>query len=95
MDWFNVADGHQSLADALSHIELESACIIGVDSDILFPLHQQRDIVEALAANAIDAELVALPSDQGHDSFLVDYDRFKPAIASYLQKVLEMESDRL
>jgi homoserine O-acetyltransferase len=95
MDWFNVADGHTSLGDAVSQIELESACIIGVDSDILFPLHQQRDMAEALAANAIDAELVALPSDEGHDSFLVDYDRFKPAIASYMQKVLAMESARL
>jgi hypothetical protein len=29
-------------------------------------------------------ELVALPSLQGHDSFLVDMDRFGPAIGSFL-----------
>jgi homoserine O-acetyltransferase len=92
MDWFNVADGHASLADALGHMKLESACIIGVDSDILFPLHQQRAVAEAFAANGTDAVLVELPSDQGHDSFLVDYDRFKPAIASYLQKIRDIES---
>jgi homoserine acetyltransferase len=68
---------------------------MGVASDILFPLHQQRDIANALAANGTDAVLVELPSDKGHDSFLVDYDRFKPTIASYLQKVLAMESARL
>ncbi len=92
MDWFNVADGHRSLVDALGHIKLDSACIIGVDSDILFPLHQQRSLATAFVANGIEAELVELPSDQGHDSFLVDYDRFKPAIACYLQKIVEMDA---
>jgi len=88
MDWFNVADGHESLAAALSHLELASACIIGVESDILFPLHQQQELAEALSVNKINANLVALPSNQGHDSFLVDYDRFKPAIARYFREVL-------
>ena len=43
-----------SLQDALAHLKLKSACIIGVDSDILFPLHQQREIADALAANGVD-----------------------------------------
>jgi homoserine O-acetyltransferase len=91
MDWFNVADGHKDLTAALAHIKLDSARVIGVDSDILFPLYQQREVAEALAENRIDAELVELPSDQGHDSFLVDYDHFKPAIAAYFDKVLASE----
>lgn len=91
MDWFNVADGHPDLSSALAHLELQSACVIGVDSDILFPLHQQREVAEALAANGIDSRLVVLPSIQGHDSFLVDYDEFNPAIESYFDRVLASE----
>jgi len=91
MDWFNVADGYESLAASLAHIELQSALMIGVDSDILFPLHQQQEIAEAFKANAVDSELISLPSNQGHDAFMVDYDRFNPAIANYFEKVLEAE----
>lgn len=91
MDWFNVADGHDSLQDALAHLKLKSACIIGVNTDILFPLHQQRAIADALAANDIDSRLVTLPSVQGHDAFLVDYGRFNPAISEYMRKALDSE----
>ena len=89
MDWFNVADGHEDLTSALSQLKLTSACMIGVDSDILFPLYQQRDIADALAANGIETRMIALPSIQGHDAFLVDYERFIPAIESYFQSILE------
>jgi len=91
MDWFNVADGHADLTAALAHLKLQSACMIGVDSDILFPLHQQREIADALASNNINSRLIALPSDEGHDAFLVDYDRFSPAIAKYFSDLMETE----
>jgi len=91
MDWFDVAEGHPSLAEALSRIQLESVRVIGVDSDILFPLHQQREVAEAFASNGIKSNLVELGSDQGHDAFLVDYKRFKPAVAAYFREVLATE----
>lgn len=91
MDWFDVAEGHASLAAALSGIELRSARIIGVDSDILFPLHQQRELAAAFAANGVETRLVELPSEQGHDAFLVDYQRFKPAVAAYFREVMRSE----
>ncbi|HET6565713.1 MAG TPA: homoserine O-acetyltransferase [Xanthomonadales bacterium] len=91
MDWFDVSDGHASLAMAVSGIKLQSVRVIGVDSDILFPLHQQRELAAAFAANGVDTRLVELPSEQGHDAFLVDYPRFKPAIEAYFSDVLESE----
>ncbi len=91
MDWFDVRQDCDSLATALAGIQLQSARIIGVESDILFPLHQQRELAESFAANGVDARLVELPSEQGHDSFLVDYQRFKPATAAYFQEVLSRE----
>jgi homoserine acetyltransferase len=75
----------------VAHIKLDSVCTIGVESDILFPLYQQRDIAHAFLANGIRSRLLELASDQGHDSFLVDYNRFKPAVARYFEEVLASE----
>lgn len=91
MDWFDVAEGYDSLPEALAAIKLQSALVIGVDSDILFPLHQQSELAAAFSANGIDSKLIKLPSDQGHDAFLVDYQRFKPAVAKYFKAVLASE----
>jgi homoserine O-acetyltransferase len=75
-------------------LRLESACIIGVGSDILFPLHQQYELAAALQDNGIDTRMIDLPSEQGHDSFLVDYARFNPAVSGYFSKILESEKGR-
>lgn len=91
MDWFDVTEGFDSLPEALSAIKLQSARIIGVDSDTLFPLHQQNELASAFSANDVDTQLLALPSEQGHDAFLVDYQRFKPAVAAYFNEVLASE----
>jgi len=91
MDWFDLADRHENLTHAMAHIELESSCIIGVDSDILFPLHQQQAIATALQTNGVATQMVVLPSDEGHDAFLVDYARFNPVVAAYFERILAAE----
>ena len=63
---------------------LESAAVVGVESDILFPLHQQRDLSAALQGAGVNTEFHGLPSIQGHDAFLVDHERFGPVIRDYL-----------
>jgi homoserine O-acetyltransferase len=91
MDWFNVADGHHDLQHALAEIQLKSACVIGVDSDILFPLYQQKDIADGLTANGIETEFTELKSPLGHDAFLVDYNQFGPLVAAYFNRTWEAE----
>ncbi len=91
MDWFNVADGYPDLTTALANIRLKTACIIGVASDILFPLHQQQAIADALSTNGIDTEFTELPSLLGHDAFLADYDLFAPRVAAYFNRVWDEE----
>ena len=84
-DWFDVAEyGHGSADQALRSIRIERAMVIGVGSDILFPLQQQEQIATGLAAGHADVEFVALDSPQGHDAFLVDIERFSAAIARFL-----------
>jgi len=87
MDWFNVADGYPDLPSALAGIKLKSACVIGVETDILFPARQQKEIAEALLANGIDTSFTCLESLMGHDAFLVDYEHFNAHVVSYFDRV--------
>jgi homoserine acetyltransferase len=57
-----------------------------VESDTLFPIHQQRELVEQLRAAGARVDFHAFPSVQGHDSFLVDLPRFEPAIGEFLRQ---------
>lgn len=88
MDWFDAADyGQGDAMRALASIKLDKALSIGVQTDILFPLQQQEQIAEGLRAGGCEAEFAPLPSPQGHDAFLVDIERFSPAIAGFLAKL--------
>ena len=91
MDWFNVADDYPDLPTALAGIKLKSACVIGVETDILFPAQQQKEIADALSANGIDTCFTNLESLMGHDAFLVDYDHFNPEVISYFNQVWEQD----
>jgi homoserine O-acetyltransferase len=92
MDWFDIADcldtdGRDERPDtqaALASIRLEQALVIGVHTDILFPLQQQEEIAEGLARGGVETRFVPLESPQGHDAFLVDFERFGPAVGAFL-----------
>ncbi len=86
MDWFDLGETRGGNTDAgLAAIhDLEKALAIGVHTDILFPLQQQEQIADGLRAGGTDAAFLALESPQGHDAFLVDFDRFGPAIGGFL-----------
>lgn len=87
-DWFDVAEyGQGSVAAALARVRLEQALVIGVETDILFPLSQQQEIADGLRGAGATVEFVALDSPQGHDAFLVDIARFGAAIAQFLARL--------
>jgi homoserine O-acetyltransferase len=84
-DWFDIGDhAGGDAAKALAGIRLERACVIGVSTDILFPLTQQQQIADGFRAGGAEVDFVALDSPQGHDSFLVDIPRFGEPIARLL-----------
>jgi homoserine O-acetyltransferase len=88
MDWFDLAEyGGGDVLEGLRGIKLQRALAIGVATDILFPLQQQEQIADGLKAGGTDAECLALPSPQGHDAFLVDIERFAPAVAGFLARL--------
>ncbi|MEP7186586.1 MAG: alpha/beta fold hydrolase [Rhodanobacter sp.] len=87
-DWFDIAEyGDGSVLEGLKQIHIEQAMVIGVSTDILFPLQQQEQIAEGLEAAGARVEFVALNSPQGHDAFLVDIENYSPAIGGFLNRL--------
>ena len=50
----------------------------------LFPVQQQQQVADGLRAGGADAHFIGLESPQGHDAFLVDFERFGPAVRGFL-----------
>ena len=82
-DLFDFAEHGGSLAAAFARLQLERVLVIGVETDILFPLHQQQELAEYFAAVCDDTRLVELDCIKGHDSFLVEMDAFRPVICEF------------
>lgn len=93
MDWFELGDHCEGgTPAALARLGapgngLERALAIGVHTDILFPFQQQQEIADGLRAGGCDASALPLESPQGHDAFLVDMDRFGPAVRGFLDSL--------
>ena len=88
MDWFDAAEyGDGSVQRALATISIEHAMVIGVSTDILFPLEQQEEIAAGLRAGGGDVQFAGLDSPQGHDAFLVDHAQFGPLIAGFMARL--------
>jgi homoserine O-acetyltransferase len=89
MDWF---DAHEHAAEGenpFAQCGLESAQVIGCDTDLLFPPHQQRQLHETLDAAGVRSRLTIVDSIEGHDAFLVDTDTFAPLIRQAMQNTQE------
>ncbi len=85
IDRFDLGEAYAGDAgQALARLDIDKALVIGVQSDILFPLHQQRQIAEGLRAGGAQVRFLPLDSPQGHDAFLVDIAAFGPPIAAFL-----------
>ena len=84
-DLFDFAEHGGSLEVGFSRLNLERALVIGVETDLLFPIRQQAELNEGLANVVPDTEFVRLDCIKGHDSFLVDMDAFRPVISRFFQ----------
>ncbi|MEM7762757.1 MAG: homoserine O-acetyltransferase [Pseudomonadota bacterium] len=87
MDLFDAADYGGAVQSGVDRTSLSAALVIGVTTDILFPLWQQEELADALRESGADVRFKALTSIQGHDSFLVDMDRFRPVIGSWFAEL--------
>ena len=82
-DLFDFAEHGGSLAAGFGRLNIERAMVIGVETDLLFPIRQQAELSEGLAAVVPDTEFVRLDCIKGHDSFLVEMDAFRPVVSRF------------
>jgi homoserine O-acetyltransferase len=83
MDRFDLG-AHGEIAGVLARSGVERGLVIGVESDILFPPDEQRAIADGLRAAGVAARFAPLDCIEGHDSFLIDIERFGSEIAPFL-----------
>lgn len=61
--------------------------IMGVQSDTLFPVEQQRELAECLKANGNDKVVYyELSQPWGHDTFLLDVNNVGSAVKGFLER---------
>ncbi len=82
MDIFDVADHGGSVEAGLAKVGARRVLVIGIQTDLLFPLAQQQLIADNLRDER-EVQFFGFPSLQGHDAFLVDMDRFQPVIRDF------------
>jgi len=83
-DLFDLAEHGGSLKAGFRRLNLRRVMVIGVDSDLLFPIRQQAALAEGLGEVVSDTEFVQLDCIKGHDSFLVEMDAFRPVVSRFL-----------
>ena len=71
MDLFDLSNGGASLASVFEKVTARFL-VISFTSDWLYPSYQSQEIVRALRGRNRDVAYCELPSNHGHDAFLVD-----------------------
>ncbi len=83
MDLHDLARGRGGLDAALARIQAPSL-VLGVNSDVLYPTYQQRDLVDRLVANGKVARYLEIDSPFGHDGFLLEDEQVGQPIRAFL-----------
>src|SRR3546814_436071 len=86
MDLHDVSRGRGDLATAMARLQAP-VLAIGVASDILYPLYQSAEIVEASLAAGVASRLVELSGPHGHDAFLIEHDQVGAPLRAFLDEV--------
>lgn len=87
MDSHHVGRGRTSLEAALKTIKAKT-WVIGIDTDLLFPLSEQQ----FLANRIPNAKLDTITSLHGHDGFLVEFEQFKQSVRKFLKADIKKET---
>ena len=83
MDRFDLGK-HGAPEEVLRRAQLEQALVIGVESDLLFSIAEQRAVARSLQKAGVTTYFRPLHCIEGHDSFLIDIERFGREINSFL-----------
>jgi homoserine O-acetyltransferase len=89
MDYFDLArdfGGHLANAFRGSRARF---CVVSFTSDWLFPTSESRALVHALNAAAANVSFVEIPTDKGHDAFLLDEPELFKVLGGFVEGCAE------
>ncbi|MCS3655432.1 homoserine O-acetyltransferase MetX [Salinibacter ruber] len=78
MDTHDVARGRGDYAEVLRGIE-QPSLVVGIDSDVLYPLSEQEELAEHLPSAALEV----LSAPHGHDTFLIELDALNDLVSTW------------
>ncbi|MCW3112467.1 MAG: homoserine acetyltransferase [Segetibacter sp.] len=82
MDSHNIARGRNKTQEELLESMPQKTLIIGIRSDLLCPLQEQKHIAD----NMPNATYLEIDSSYGHDGFLIEYEKISKHISSWLNE---------
>lgn len=80
MDTHDVGRGRGSHKEALDAID-QPALVLGIDSDILYPLEEQEELVRHIR----NSDLEIIESVHGHDAFLIEFEQLSELLKRWLE----------
>jgi homoserine O-acetyltransferase len=85
MDLHDIGYRRGGISAAISRISPTArTLVIGISSDLLFPIRLQCETVAAFQQQGRQASYYELESPWGHDAFLIEYDKITPLISEFL-----------
>jgi homoserine O-acetyltransferase len=87
LDLHDLGAGYISYEAALARIKC-SVLVVGVSSDILYPVHQQEELVVKMLGAGVKVEYKCINSPFGHDGFLIDFHILRPMVYNFVQQLI-------
>lgn len=81
MDSHDVARGRSSYQQVLRAVDIPTL-VIGIDSDLLYPPHEQQELAQLLPNSSFHK----LNSKHGHDAFLIEFEQLNRLIVPFLNE---------
>ncbi len=80
MDLHDVASGRGDARGVMGGLSMPALCI-GITSDVLYPVHEQKTIAEMIPQSTYRE----ISSPHGHDAFLIEYDQVAAHVEGFLR----------
>ena len=86
MDEMDLAEEHGSLEQAFKDFR-EPSLLVSFNTDWLFPPSEVRKVARALEAVGSDTTYIEMQTDNGHDTFLIDFAMITPPVRDFLDRI--------